>query len=85
MEKWLCWGSLGVAAVLLVLFLLDPMMIVDEVQSGMGRTGKMCAVEHWGVEPDIVCSAKGIASPAFSAAFTATSVPPSAGTLGSRT
>ena len=36
--------------------------VVDEVQSGMGRTGRMCAIEHWGVEPDIVCLAKGIAS-----------------------
>ena len=36
--------------------------VVDEVQSGMGRTGKMFAIEHWGVEPDIVCLAKGIAS-----------------------
>jgi 4-aminobutyrate aminotransferase len=38
------------------------MMVVDEVQSGMGRTGKMFAIEHWGIEPDIICLAKGIAS-----------------------
>lgn len=38
------------------------MLVADEVQSGMGRTGKMWAVEHYGVEPDIICSAKGIAS-----------------------
>ena len=36
--------------------------VVDEVQAGMGRTGKMLAIEHFGVEPDIVCLAKGIAS-----------------------
>lgn len=36
--------------------------IVDEVQSGMGRTGKMFAIQHWGIEPDIICLAKGIAS-----------------------
>jgi 4-aminobutyrate aminotransferase len=36
--------------------------IVDEVQSGMGRTGKMFAIEHYGVRPDIVVTAKGIAS-----------------------
>jgi 4-aminobutyrate aminotransferase len=40
----------------------DIMLIVDEVQSGMGRTGKWWAIEHFGVQPDIVCSAKGLAS-----------------------
>jgi len=38
------------------------MLIVDEVQSGMGRTGKWWAHEFAGIEPDILCSAKGIAS-----------------------
>src|SRR4030095_4485750 len=38
------------------------MLIVDEVQSGMGRTGKMFASDHYGVKADIVCIAKGIAS-----------------------
>ena len=38
------------------------LLIADEVQSGMGRTGKRWAIEHSGVEPDIVASAKGIAS-----------------------
>ncbi|HUW55472.1 MAG TPA: acetyl ornithine aminotransferase family protein [Planctomycetota bacterium] len=38
------------------------LLVCDEVQSGMGRTGKMWAVEHFDVEPDILCSAKGIAS-----------------------
>ena len=36
--------------------------VVDEVQSGMGRTGKMFAMEHFGVTPDIMALAKGIAS-----------------------
>jgi 4-aminobutyrate aminotransferase len=38
------------------------LLIVDEVQSGMGRTGRMFAIEHAGVQPDIVAMAKGIAS-----------------------
>jgi 4-aminobutyrate aminotransferase len=38
------------------------LLIVDEVQSGMGRTGKMFAIEFSGVEPDVVAIAKGIAS-----------------------
>jgi 4-aminobutyrate aminotransferase len=38
------------------------LMVADEVQSGMGRTGRLLSIEHWGVEPDIVCLAKGIAS-----------------------
>ena len=38
------------------------LLLVDEVQSGMGRTGKMFAIEHTGVKPDVVTMAKGIAS-----------------------
>ena len=38
------------------------LLVVDEVQSGMGRTGRMFAIEHAGVSPDIVAIAKGIAS-----------------------
>ncbi len=38
------------------------LLIVDEVQSGMGRTGKMFAVEHTGVQPDVIAVAKGVAS-----------------------
>jgi 4-aminobutyrate aminotransferase len=40
----------------------DILLIADEVQSGMGRTGRMFACEHYGVKPDIVTVAKGIAS-----------------------
>lgn len=38
------------------------LLIIDEVQSGMGRTGKWWGINHWGVEPDIIATAKGIAS-----------------------
>jgi 4-aminobutyrate aminotransferase len=38
------------------------LLVMDEVQSGMGRTGKMMAIEHWNVIPDIFALAKGIAS-----------------------
>ena len=38
------------------------LLVADEVQSGVGRTGKWWAIEHTGVHPDIVCIAKGIAS-----------------------
>ncbi len=36
------------------------LFISDEVQSGWGRTGKWFAIEHWGVEPDVITSAKGM-------------------------
>ena len=38
------------------------LLIADEVQSGMGRTGKMFGIEHFGIEPDMVAVAKGVAS-----------------------
>lgn len=38
------------------------LLVADEVQSGVGRTGKWWAIEHTGVQPDIICMAKGIAS-----------------------
>lgn len=38
------------------------LMIADEVQAGMGRSGQWFAIEHWNVEPDVICSAKALAS-----------------------
>lgn len=40
----------------------EILLIADEVQSGIGRTGKWWGIQNFGVEPDIVCTAKGIAS-----------------------
>ncbi|CCK78299.1 MULTISPECIES: 4-aminobutyrate--2-oxoglutarate transaminase [Desulfobacula] len=37
------------------------LLIIDEVQSGAGRTGKFLAIEHWGIEPDIITQAKSLA------------------------
>ena len=47
------------------------MLIIDEVQSGFGRTGKMLAMEHWNVAADITTMAKGIASGVPFGVFTA--------------
>jgi len=38
------------------------LFVSDEIQSGMGRTGKMFAIEHWGVEPDLITTAKSLAA-----------------------
>ena len=38
------------------------LFVADEIQSGMGRTGKMFAIEHWGVEPDLIVVAKSLAA-----------------------
>ena len=40
----------------------EILLVADEVQSGVGRTGKWWAIEHTGVQPDMICMAKGIAS-----------------------
>jgi adenosylmethionine-8-amino-7-oxononanoate aminotransferase len=40
----------------------DVLLIADEVMCGMGRTGRKFAVDHWGVEPDIIATAKGLSS-----------------------
>lgn len=49
------------------------LFIADEVQCGFGRTGRMFACEHYGVDPDILCMAKGIADGFPLSAFTARS------------
>src|SRR5262249_1628688 len=67
-ESWLGEGGYGVAPRGRVACLPDlcaprrVLPVCDEVQSGMGRSGKMWAIEHEGIRPDIVISGKGIAS-----------------------
>jgi 4-aminobutyrate aminotransferase/(S)-3-amino-2-methylpropionate transaminase len=50
----------------------DALLIVDEVQAGYGRTGEFWGVDHYGVTPDIITQAKGIANGMPLGAFTAT-------------
>ncbi|MBW2716709.1 MAG: aspartate aminotransferase family protein, partial [Deltaproteobacteria bacterium] len=61
----------------------DILFICDEVQSGFGRTGKFFAIEHYGVDPDIMTTAKGIADGFPLSAFTATPEIGDAFTVGS--
>jgi len=37
------------------------LLIIDEIQSGMGRTGKLFAIDHWGIKPDLITTAKSLA------------------------
>ncbi len=46
------------------------LLILDEVQSGLGRTGKFWAIEHWGVEPDILVAGKGLSGGIYPIAST---------------
>jgi len=38
----------------------DTLFVADEVQTGIGRTGKFWAIDHWGVKPDMICMAKAL-------------------------
>ena len=61
----------------------DILFLCDEVQSGFGRSGKMFAIEHYGVEPDLMALAKGIADGFPLSAFIATPEIGDAFTVGS--